>query len=143
MVSNEFRQPGLVAPRQDMNRRRDGISARGKLLGIQCDVADETSASSAISKAWSTLDGLDIVIHAAGIITPARIEDLSPRLWRQHIDINLSGAFYVMRDCGLRMRQQGSGSIVAIGSDLSFNGLECYAHYCASKAGLANQGART
>jgi NAD(P)-dependent dehydrogenase (short-subunit alcohol dehydrogenase family) len=105
-------------------------------LGLQCDVADETSASSAISSAWTKLGGLDVVIHAAGIITPARIEDLTPQLWRQHIDVNLSGAFYVMRDCGLRMRQQGSGSIVAVGSDLSFKGLECYAHYCASKAGL-------
>ena len=35
------------------------------------------------------------------------------------------------------MRERGHGSIVAIGSDLSVNGLELYAHYCASKAGLA------
>ncbi|TPK99853.1 SDR family oxidoreductase [Mesorhizobium sp. B2-4-14] len=122
-------------------RRGDVIDEIATRLGksafsVQCDVAEETSVSIAISRAWSKLGGLDIVIRAAGIITPARIENLTPQLWRQHIDINLSGAFYVMRDCGLRMRQQGSGSMVAVGSDLSFKGLACYAHYCASKAGL-------
>ncbi|ANN61905.1 short-chain dehydrogenase (plasmid) [Mesorhizobium loti NZP2037] len=129
-------QVALLARRGDVV---DSIVDRlGKnALAIQCDVSGESSVSAAVSRAWSELDGLDFVIHAAGIITPARIEDLTPELWRRHIDVNLSGAFYVMRECGLRMRRQGRGSIVAIGSDLSFKGLECYAHYCASKAGLA------
>lgn len=37
----------------------------------------------------------------------------------------------------MKMRQRGEGSIVSIASDLSFKGLANYAHYCASKAGLA------
>ncbi|WP_119272348.1 SDR family NAD(P)-dependent oxidoreductase [Taklimakanibacter deserti] len=106
-------------------------------LAIEVDVSDDASVTSAVSTAWKELGPIDILIHAAGIVTPARIAELTPEAWRHVIAVNLSGAFYVMRECGLRMREQGAGSIVAIGSDLSFNGLEYYAHYCASKAGLA------
>lgn len=106
-------------------------------LAIEVDVSDDQSVTSAVSTAWNKLGRIDILIHAAGIVTPARIAELTPEIWRHLIAVNLSGAFYVMRECGLRMREQGAGSIVAIGSDLSFNGLEYYAHYCASKAGLA------
>lgn len=104
---------------------------------IEVDVASDESVSSALSTAWDWLGSIDILVHAAGIVTPTPIADLTPEKWRHAIDINLSGAFYVMRDCGLRMQRQGSGSIVAIASDLSFKGLKYYAHYCASKAGLA------
>lgn len=93
-------QVALLARRGDVV---DSIVDRlGKnALAIQCDVSGESSVSAAVSRAWSELDGLDFVIHAAGIITPARIEDLTPELWRRHIDVNLSGAFYVMMDSEL------------------------------------------
>ena len=123
-------------------RRKATLDAVAKELGngalaIEADVSDDASVSSAMSTAWNRLGPIDILIHAAGIVTPARLAELTPETWRHTIAVNLSGAFYVMRECGLRMREQGEGSIVAIGSDLSFNGLEYYAHYCASKAGLA------
>ncbi|AFL50400.1 NAD(P)-dependent dehydrogenase (short-subunit alcohol dehydrogenase family) [Sinorhizobium fredii] len=105
-------------------------------IPIATDVSDEGSATTAVGAAWERLDGIDYLIHAAGIVTPAAIEDLTPELWRQHIDVNLSGAFYVIRDCALRMRERGQGSIVAIASNLSVKGMPNFAHYCASKAGL-------
>ncbi|OAP38113.1 SDR family NAD(P)-dependent oxidoreductase [Sinorhizobium saheli] len=106
-------------------------------IAIEADISDETSATAAVVTAWQKLGHIDILIHAAGIVTPAPISELTPALWRRHLDVNLSGAFYVMRQCGLRMRERAAGSIVAVASDLSFNGMENYAHYCASKAGLA------
>ncbi|KQV27134.1 short-chain dehydrogenase [Rhizobium sp. Root1203] len=101
------------------------------------DIADAESVAAGVDEIWNEMGGIDYVVHAAGIITPAPLDQLNAALWERTISVNLSGAFYIMRECGLRMRERGGGSIVAVGSDLSFNGLEYYAHYCASKAGLA------
>lgn len=106
-------------------------------LPVVVDVSDERSATTAVRTAWERLDGIDYLVHAAGIVTPASLQQLTPELWRQHIDVNLSGAFFTIRECALRMGQRGQGSIVAVASDLAFKGMANFAHYCASKAGLA------
>lgn len=103
----------------------------------QADVADGASVDTAVQLAWDQMGHVDYVIHAAGIVTPAPIGELTPELWKQHIDINLTGSYNVLRASALRMKGRGEGSIVSIASDLSFKGLANYAHYCASKAGLA------
>ncbi|RUM20501.1 SDR family oxidoreductase [Rhizobium vallis] len=125
-----------------IGRRKEALDSvaseiGGAAIGFVADVGKEEEATLAVRGAWDALGGVDYLVHAAGIITPARLEALTASLWRQHIDVNLNGAFYIMRECALRMRERGSGSIAAIASDLSFKGLEYYAHYCASKAGLA------
>lgn len=123
-------------------RRADELEMIAKELGhgslvVPLDVSDAENVSTAISETWDALGGIDYLVHAAGIVTPAPLEALSAEIWHQHININLNGAFYVMRECALRMRDQGRGSIVAIASDLSFKGMANFSHYCASKAGLA------
>lgn len=112
-------------------------SLPAQAIAIVCDVSNSDAVEAMVESAWIGLNGIDYLVHAAGIVTPSRIEALSPSLWREHIDVNLSGAFYVMRETALRMRKKGDGSIVCIGSDLSCVGAAMYTHYCASKAGLA------
>jgi NAD(P)-dependent dehydrogenase (short-subunit alcohol dehydrogenase family) len=123
-------------------RRAGELEEIAKTLGqgslpVAVDISDDAKVSAAIAEVWDALGGIDYLVHAAGIVTPAPLEVLSAEVWRQHIDVNLNGAFYVMRECALRMRDRGRGSIVAIASDLSFKGMPNFAHYCASKAGLS------
>jgi NAD(P)-dependent dehydrogenase (short-subunit alcohol dehydrogenase family) len=54
------------------------------------DVADESSAPTAVEAAWKGLGGIDFLVHAAA---PAPLTELTPEVWRRHIDVNLSGAF--------------------------------------------------
>lgn len=109
----------------------------GDVVVAQADVADVASVDAAVQRAWGAMGHVDYVIHAAGIVTPAPLGELTPELWKQHIDINLTGTYNVLRAFALRMKVRGEGSIVSIASDLSFKGLANYAHYCASKAGVA------
>jgi NAD(P)-dependent dehydrogenase (short-subunit alcohol dehydrogenase family) len=67
----------------------------------------------------------------------ALLEELTPEHWRGVIDINLSGAFYVCREVGLRMRAtRAGGSIVTVASDSALLGEAAFVAYCASKGGL-------
>ena len=114
----------------------DSDSSGGHTISLAADVADPKAVASSVEEAWQAFDGIDYVVNAAGVGTPASLDDLTPAIWNREIGINLSGSFYVAREAGLRMRQRGSGSIVLVGSELSMIGLENLVHYCASKAGV-------
>ncbi|VDC19218.1 SDR family NAD(P)-dependent oxidoreductase [Pseudogemmobacter humi] len=105
-------------------------------LAIAADVGDAASVAQAFERATDALGAIDYVVNAAGVGTPAFLEDLTPELWQREIAINLSGSFYVAREAAIRMKRAGSGSIVLIGSELAHLGLERLPHYCAAKAGI-------
>lgn len=106
----------------------------GEALALPADVADPKAVARVVAKTVAAFGGLDIVVNSAGIVYPAALKDVTPELWRQHIDVNLSGTFYVAREAALRMTK--GGSIVNVGSELSLVGTALYAPYCASKAGV-------
>ena len=105
-------------------------------IALPADVADPHAVASVVTAAHDAFGGLDLVVNAAGTGGPTHLEDLTPQVWRDVIDTNLSGAFYMCRTAGLRMREEGGGVIVNIGSELSSIGMACYVHYCASKFGM-------
>jgi NAD(P)-dependent dehydrogenase (short-subunit alcohol dehydrogenase family) len=78
-----------------------------------------------------------IAVSCAGLCEPLELERLTARDWERTIATNLSASYYVARDCGLRMRADGGGSIVNIGSEMGAIGARGYVAYAASKAGVA------
>lgn len=107
-----------------------------RAFSVTADVASDTSVSGAVSAAWTRMGGIDYLVNCAGVVTPSSLKETTADKWRREIDVNLSGAFFVGREAGLRMWERGSGSIVFVGSELSLIGMELFASYCASKAGL-------
>jgi NAD(P)-dependent dehydrogenase (short-subunit alcohol dehydrogenase family) len=105
-------------------------------VGLVADVRDASAVRRVVEDAWSTLGGLDVVVASAGVCRPRRLEELDDAAWRETIETNLSGTFYVARDAGLRMRDGAGGTIITLGSELSVRGLAQYVDYCASKFGL-------
>ncbi len=77
--------------------------------------------------------GLDILINNAGISLRHAFLDITPQEWRQVIDINLNGVFYVAQAAARRME---NGVIVNMASTNGLLGYPHYADYNASKAGV-------
>jgi NAD(P)-dependent dehydrogenase (short-subunit alcohol dehydrogenase family) len=134
-----FSQKGIrvaIAARRTDQLSQIAADLADDTLPITADISDPDSARNAVATAWEQCGGIDYLVHAAGTVTPAPLDGITPGLWRNTLDVNLSGAFYILQECGLRMRAAGRGSMVAIASDLAFKGYPNFAHYCAAKAGL-------
>ncbi|MBS1878400.1 MAG: SDR family oxidoreductase [Actinobacteria bacterium] len=122
-------------------RRREPLEELAAELGeaaiaLSADVAVPEEARAGVAAAIEQLGGLDVVVNSAGVAWPATLAEIDDDHWRQVIDINLSGSFYVCRAAGLHMKENGGGTIVNLGSEMSVRAAGMYIAYCASKAGI-------
>jgi len=98
----------------------------------ECDLRDDDSVRNALT----TIGGFDILVHAAGVSRDAVIWKLAVDDWDLVHDVNLRGAFLLMRHAIPIMRERGGGRIVLLGSINGSRGKRGTAAYSASKAGL-------
>lgn len=103
---------------------------------VPCDVRDDTSVAGAVAQVMETHERIDIAVHAAGISRDGVVWKLSVEEWDLVQDVNLRGAFVLMRHVIPAMRANGSGRIVLIGSINGSRGKFGTSAYAASKAGL-------
>ena len=83
---------------------------------LQVDVTDAEAVEAAASDVVARLGAPDVVLNAAGIVRSASAEDMTVADWRQVVDIDLSGTFYVCQAFGRRMLDAGRGSVINIAS---------------------------
>ena len=116
-------------------------------IPVTVDVADRGSVTAAIAEVSETFGRVDICVNAAGIPNPGKVfgksGPLDIELFQRVIDVNLVGAFDVMRQCVELMTRNSDagpdgerGVIINVSSGAAFEGQKGQAAYSASKAGL-------
>lgn len=100
-----------------------------------CDVARPEDCRQAVGRAVEELGAVDVLVNNAGVGTAFPASRETPDQFRQVIDVNLSGCYWMAQACGAVMRP--GSSIVNVASVLALTtaGLP-QAAYSASKAGL-------
>jgi 3-oxoacyl-[acyl-carrier protein] reductase len=117
---------------------REIAAAGSKAEAMACDVSDYPAVERAVADTRQRLGGLDILVNNAGVIEPiADIASSDPAAWARNIQINLIGAYNVVRAVLDGMLRAGAGSIINVSSGAAYRPLEGWSAYCASKAGLA------
>src|SRR5580700_1907063 len=126
-------------------RDRDGIDetlAEVRALGrrvveIECDVAERSSAARFIGKAVKELGHVDVFVSNAGICPFHAFLDTPQEMFERTLAVNLGGAYYMTQAAANRMKDQGQGgSIIAISSISALVGGGMQAHYTPTKAGV-------
>jgi len=113
------------------------FSARGpKCNGYACNVADSAQVDALVEAVVKDFGRLDILINNAGITRDGLLIRMTDEAWNAVININLTGAFYVLRAVARPMMKARSGVIVNIASVVALIGNPGQANYCAAKAGL-------
>jgi NAD(P)-dependent dehydrogenase (short-subunit alcohol dehydrogenase family) len=127
----------LGARRTDrLTETQRGVEAAGRrAIAVRTDVSSPEDCQALVDATMAEFGRVDILVNNAGIGTAAPATRETPDQFRQVIDINLNGCYWMAQACG-RVMQPGS-SIVNISSVLGLTtaGLP-QAAYAASKAGL-------
>lgn len=122
-------------------RTRADVEAVAREMGrgaiaLVADVADPASVRALFRDARAALGDIDILVAAAGVAPSAPLVKTTDEQWRQAIEVNLSGAFYGLREALPAMTARGWGRVVNVASIAGKTGAPYIAAYAASKHGL-------
>jgi len=109
-------------------------AAQVKLLKF--DVADPAACAKAVEEVVGAFGALHVLVNNAGIAVDQLVMRLKDEDWRRQIDVNLTGAFNLIRAATKPMMKQRGGSIVNLTSVVGEMGNAGQAAYAATKAGL-------
>jgi len=113
------------------------IEARGrKGIAIRADVSDPGAAEGLVKSVVETFGKVDILVNNAGITRDDLIMRMSVEAFREVLETNLFGAFYMTKAVTRPMLRAKSGRIVNITSVSGQAGQTGQANYSAAKAGL-------
>jgi NAD(P)-dependent dehydrogenase (short-subunit alcohol dehydrogenase family) len=117
-------------------------SSGGAAHLVALDVTDYASIKSAIAHAETEAGPIDILINNSGVSSTQRLVDVTPEDYRQVMDTNLQGAFFVAQEAAKRMILRAKGDpnrqhrIINIASVAGLRVLSQIGVYCMSKAGV-------
>ncbi|MFF1839856.1 SDR family oxidoreductase [Streptomyces sp. NPDC058231] len=109
-------------------------AAGGEAIAHRADVADEVAVAALFDAAEEAYGGVDVVVHAAGVMTLAPLAELDlDALDRMH-RTNVRGTFVVDQQAARRLR--GGGAIINFSSSVLSLALPGYSAYAASKGAV-------
>ena len=110
----------------------------GNASFIAADVASRESLESLLAEVLEAHGKVDILVNGAGVNSPTPLLEIEDEEFARILDINLGA---ILRSCqvfGRQMLEQGSGSIINIGSISGLGPLSKVFTYSASKAAVHN-----
>ncbi len=104
-----------------------------RILAYQADVRDPAALKAAVDAGVAELGHLDVVVANAGICTIQTWDEVTPRIWQDTIDTNLTGVWNTMVVAVPHLIANGGGSVIATSSLAGLKGLPFMAPYVAAK----------
>ncbi|RFS84170.1 NAD(P)-dependent oxidoreductase [Actinomadura spongiicola] len=102
------------------------------------DVRDPTGVPAAVGAALERFGAIDGLVNNAGIAAPAgvAVHEMSEADWALMLDVDLSGAWRMIKAVAPGMVERRSGSIVNVSSTAGLVGYRHFSGYVAAKHGL-------
>lgn len=100
---------------------------------VVVDISQPAQVADVCEHLLEDVPRVDVLVNAAGILRLGDIEALGLDDWQQCFDVNVSGAFYILRHLIPYFKQQGAGTVVSIGSNAAHVPRMQMAAYCASR----------
>jgi SDR family mycofactocin-dependent oxidoreductase len=107
-----------------------------RIVATRADVRDAAVLKAAVDEGVAQLGRLDIVCANAGICTVQAWDEVTPAVWQDTLDTNLTGVWNTMVACTPHLIAAGGGSIIATSSTAGIKGLPYFAPYVAAKHGV-------
>jgi NAD(P)-dependent dehydrogenase (short-subunit alcohol dehydrogenase family) len=115
-----FREEGAAVAVADIDPQRLESATPAGVVAIEGDVASMADGERIVASAVEALGGIDVLICNAGIPSRSPILDLTEEEFDRVLGVNLKGMFTLIKATAPLMVEQGGGTIVTVGSELSF-----------------------
>jgi 3-oxoacyl-[acyl-carrier protein] reductase len=113
------------------------VEALGRrALAVQGDASQEDSADPVVKTVLEAFGRIDILVNNAGITRDDLIMRMSPEAWREVLETNLFGSFWMTKAVTRPMLKAKGGRIINISSVSGQAGQTGQANYSAAKAGI-------
>jgi 2-hydroxycyclohexanecarboxyl-CoA dehydrogenase len=103
---------------------------------LSLDMSDSGSVGDAVSRVERELGPIGAIVSAAGYYEMLPVSEITLDKWRRMLSVHVGGFVNLSRAVLPGMMSAGSGSIVAITSELALGGGSNDAHYAAAKGTL-------
>jgi 3-oxoacyl-[acyl-carrier protein] reductase len=107
-----------------------------KALAVQGDASQPETAEAVVKQVLEAFAKIDILVNNAGVTRDDLIMRMSIEAWREVLETNLFGAFYMTKAVTRPMLKAKSGRIINITSVSGQAGQTGQANYSSAKAGL-------
>lgn len=116
---------------------KEVTAAGGRAHAVVADVTDRQSVVALFDAAEKAYGRVDVSVQNAGVITIAKIENMTETEWDTVLDVNTKGVFLCCQEAIARMRKHGKGGrIINTASGQARQGFIYTPHYAASKFGV-------
>ncbi|MFN7103268.1 MAG: SDR family oxidoreductase [Pseudorhizobium sp.] len=108
----------------------------GEALVLPADVADAKAVDEVADRVQAAWGRIDIWINNAMVTVFGPVGSVEPAEFRQVTDVTYHGQVYGTQSALRHMRRQGFGTIVCIGSALTYRSIPLQSAYCGAKAAV-------
>lgn len=138
LVAEGYRVAAVARSEDRLEALADELSSDGRspVRVHPHDVRDTEAAPALFAQIVEDLDGLDLVVYAAGVMPEVRPDEYDTAKDRHIVEVNVIGAMSWLNLAADRFQVQQGGTIVGIGSVAGDRGRRGNPAYCASKAAL-------
>jgi NAD(P)-dependent dehydrogenase (short-subunit alcohol dehydrogenase family) len=113
--------------------RREVESLGGKGLALPTDVADPDQVEAAAERAEAELGPIDVWVNDAMATVFAPFLQVQPEEYRRATEVTYLGAVYGTMSALRRMTARDRGTVVQVGSALSYRAIPLQSAYCGAK----------
>lgn len=123
-----------MSSQADLDETVHAVEALGRrIFAARADVRDAAGLGASLDDGVREMGRLDIVCANAGIYTVQAWDQITPAVWQDTIDTNLTGVWNTIRAAVPHLITAGGGSIIATSSTAGIKGMPFLAPYVAAK----------
>lgn len=150
-ISKKLKEDGysVAATYAGNDEAAAAFTAETGIKTYKWNVASYEDSAAGIAQVTADLGPIEVVVANAGITKDAPFHKMTPEMWNQVIDTNLTGVFNTVHPIWPSMRENKFGRVIVISSINGQKGQFAQVNYAATKAGdlgivksLAQEGAR-
>ncbi|WP_163411528.1 SDR family NAD(P)-dependent oxidoreductase [Flavobacterium ajazii] len=124
----------VAATSRNINELINQIGVQNtSFLPLEVDITNDNEVKKAIQTVINAFGKIDVVLNNAGYYLVGSIEEISYEEFKKTIDVNLFGTVNVIRNVMPFLRQQKSGHILNIASNMGYIGYANTGSYNAAK----------